>query len=394
MSRNYRNRRVVVVALTVILAMAGSGPAAAQPLASQEQALAFRSPALPVLQQDIDALLAEIAPLHPVDWSLRVRPSVLYREYLEGKPDVSVTPRASVILQLRFSEKPVATVRRLLKLERAFAAHARAERNGVRSALLAHGELLLQQQATETAEASLADLRTAAGLSAGVQLQLDSATLAQRQAQHALGLAQADAQEHGLASEAVYASLRFRLPAATGLEPASTSAGRILELKVLEAEALLEQAGKLDFLSDLRIGTSYRTASADLDLEGGWLAGRPGLRLALTAPGGRERFEVRASVELIVDQKTSGLSNLKEGLADAQAELQRHPQQFEREAAAARAEAVFAEESLRLAEIAFSLAETERQQAQLSTRMWRAWLTYVRRTAELLELMEADWELR
>lgn len=364
---------------------------------TQEQALAFQSPALPAARQTIDALIAELDPLQPVDWSLRIRPSALYREYLEGKPNASVTPRATVILQLRFSEKPVAAVRRLLKLERALAAYDRAERTGIRSALLAHGELLLQQQAAEQAEIALAGLqasRNPASASAAEQLQLDTALLTLQQTQHALNLARVNASEHGLSSEAVYASLRFRLPDPALLDPDTASANRILELQVLEAETLLEQAVTLDPVSDLRVGASYRNSSADLDFEGGWLAGRPGMRLALATPGGRERFEVRASIELVIDQKLGGLSDLQHDIASARAELLDFPQRHELEVAAAHADAVFAEESLRLAEAALSLAKTQRQHAQLSTRVWRAWLVYVRRTAELLELAGESWEIR
>lgn len=85
---------------------------------------------------------------------------------------------------------------------------------------------------------------------------------------------------------------------------------------------------------------------------------------------------------------------MQDDISAARAELQSFLQQFAWELAAARADAAFAEESLRLAEVALTLAGTERQEAKLSARVWRAWLTYVRRTAELLELTDESWEVQ
>jgi hypothetical protein len=360
---------------------------------SQRQALAFEAATVETTRQVIDGLLREFEPAQQFDWSVRLRPSVLYREYLDGRPDVLVSPRAGLIVQLRFGEQPVASVRRLIRLERAFAAHARAGRMGIRSALLAHGELLLQQDAAAKALAALELLEQGdADDSETGRLRLAAAELAWRQASHALEQARTDALAHGLASGASYESLRFVLPPADSPAAEDTSGWRILQLQAAEARALVQQATTRDPLNDLRVGAGYRTSGLDLDLEGGLLAGRPGLRFAATTPGGRERFEVRASLELLLDQKVAGIAGLQAAVADAEAALLAYPREFRLGVEAARAEALFAAEALQLVETELALADSERAAAQLRVRKWRAWLTYVRRTADLLEVTGADWQ--
>jgi hypothetical protein len=361
---------------------------------TQRQALAFEAPALEETRRTIERLLHESGPEQQLDWSVRLRPSLLYREYLEGRPDVLISPRAGLIVQLRFGEKPLASVRHLIRLERAFAAHVRAGQAGIRSALLAHGELLLQQDSEEAARQALELLQQGGGTDETATLRLAAAELALQQAQHALGQARAAALRHGLGSEARYESLRFVLPEPDSVAPDETPAGRILQLQLQEAETILLQTASLDPLNDLRVGAGYRNEGLDLDLEGGLLAGRPGLRFAATAPGGRERFEVRVSLELLLDQKLAGLKGLGEDIAAAEAALLRFPQEFLEDVRAAHAAALFAAEALRLAEAELALADTDRAVAQLRTRTWRAWLTYVRRTAELLDLTGADWQLQ
>jgi hypothetical protein len=364
-------------------------------VSSQRQALAFEDPALLATRQVIDTLLHELEPGQQLDWSVRLRPSVLYREYLDGRPDVLVSPRAGVIIYLRYGEKPVAAVRQQLRLERAFAAHERAARLGIRSALLAHAELLLHQDAAENARLALDALpQPGDPADAAASLRLAAGELALQQAVHALALARTGAREHGLMAAADYEPLRFVLPDYATVAAEDTPAWRILQLQVAEAEALLLQATSIDPLADLRIGIGYRNQQVELDLEGGMLGTRPGLRFAATAPGGRERFEVRMSTEILVDQKIGELRDLEQDLANAQAALARFGQDFATELSTARQEALFAAEALRLTEAELALAATPRAVSQSRTRVWRAWITYVRRVADLLEVTGGDWQLQ
>lgn len=361
----------------------------AQPEAdtSQRPLLDFRPAGLEASSAAIHTLISQGDPLSLMDWSLTVRPSLLYREYLEGRRDLQLNHRVSAILQVRFGERPLDTAQRAVRLERAIAAHETAIIRGVRDALLSHADLLLAQGAFQAASGG--------------------PDLAFRQAEHALQQAQAAAGS----DSATYESLRFVFPA---LDVSTHPDYRLQRLRVGEAEARLLQAGPASILRDLRLGGAWRNRGLDVDLETGLLAGRPGVRLAAVTPGGRDRIEVRLSAEFVFESgdRTAQLhADLEAALAEVEAVAASLLQQAE----LALVDAGFAEEELGLAEDELAaardvltelqvqqamvdpetdLSRAEREVARLQTRMYRAWITYVRRVADLLAATGGSWEWR
>ncbi len=388
--------------------------AAAQPAASQEGLLDFDSGRADTALAVEQALRAG-DPWEQLSWTFTLRPSVLYRQYLDERGGDVFNPRLSATLQLRFGEKPVDSVRRAMKLERALLAHARAGRLEVRDALLAHAELLLAQDARQQAELELHTLDAAA-----TALERQEAELALDSAEADLRAAQAAAAEFGLTGPARFEQLRFGLP----VEPriSELPAYRLQQLEVAEAEARYLAAGTASVLRDFRLGAAVRNEAVDFDLEVGLLAGRPGLRLGTIHPGGRARMEVRVSAEIAIGDGLADLPHLAAETERAQLELERlslelradwllalESQQLSeaeldlasaqlQEAEAARQELLVAQAEMaggadekEAERMTAALARADREVQRLQTRVYRAWITYVRRHFEVLEASEADW---
>ncbi|HLR47117.1 MAG TPA: hypothetical protein VK092_08150, partial [Deinococcales bacterium] len=277
--------RVRALPAAVLFALAAAVPA----FAAQDQAelLSFSS-GREVTLRAVEQALREADPREQLDWTFTVRPSLLHRRYLDERGGELVRPRVSATLQIRFGEKPLDAVRREARLERALRAHDRAGRLEVRSALLAHAELLLAQDAFRTAREALDDLPADASA-----LERTSKELTLNKAEAALSSARREAAGYGVSGEAVWRSLRFAAPPVPDI--AELSAHRLQELAVAEAEVRLLQAGGAGIVKDFRLGLGWRTDSTELDLETGLMAGRPGLRLGSIHPGGRERLEFRLS---------------------------------------------------------------------------------------------------
>src|SRR5690625_887027 len=182
----------------------------------------------------VEQAVREAEPLEQLDCTFTLRPSVLYRRYLDERGGDLTNPRLSATLQVRFGEKPLDAVRRAARLERALRAHDRAGRLQVRDAFLAHAELLLAQEAAEAASEALAALAPDAE-----QLERHSADISHSRARTGLERARSAAANFDFHGDATYAPLRFaspELPPAAGL-----SAWRLQELNVREAEVRLHE---------------------------------------------------------------------------------------------------------------------------------------------------------
>lgn len=417
-----RSALLLVVVLLLVAHGTSTVRSATPPAGSQATALDWRGPALEATASAIDEVIREGDPWELLDWTLTIRPSLLYRQYLEGNPDIVVNPRVSAILQVRFGEKPLDAVRRAIKLERALAAHDQALRRGICDALLAHADLLLAQQAHATALAAVETAVFTDGAASPAQ------DLALRQAEHALTEARVTAASLGLPADAHYEPLRFVVPGPPDVT--ELSAWRVQQLRVAEAEARAMQAGGASMLRDFRLGTAWRNRAIDLDLEAGLLAGRPGFRFGAVQPGGRERFEVRLSAEIVFSDDLADAPQLRQAVLAEREELAALAERLLAQEISTRIEAGFAEEELALAEadlaealaahlelvvlfntatlpgnteplsereltrLEADLARAEREVARLQTRVYRAWITYVRRTFDHLEAAGAAWEWR
>lgn len=380
-------------------------------------ALAFDS-GQPDTARALEAVIKEGDPWEQLDWTFTLRPSVLYRTYLDERGGEMFSPRLSTTLQIRFGERPLDTVRRAARLERALRAHDRARRLESRNALLAFAELLLAQDAYMAAARALRDL---AGDATAAQRQ--AAELAFRTEDADLQAARRDAADYGMRGVAQYESLRFSVPAAPLVT--ELSAYRLQQLALAEAETRFLEAGGAGMVRDFRLGLGYRTEGFEVDLETGYMAGRPGLRLGTIHPGGRARMEVRVSAEIAIGDSIFELPRLQENVELAQAELDRLADELWAGWLVASLDASLAEENLDveeafLAEARVALQEAldalallsddaddreltrhqtaveraEREVQRLTTRMYRAWITYVRRHHDMLEAAEAEWAVR
>lgn len=380
-------------------------------------ALAFDS-GQPETARALQQAISEGDPWQQLDWTFTMRPSVLYRQYLDERGGDLFSPRLSTTLQVRFGERPLDTVRRAIRLERALRAHDRARRLETRNALLAFAELVLAQDAHTAAVSALAAL--APDVSPANR---QSAELEVRTKEAALESARRDATLFGLSGLAAFEALRFKLPDAPRIS--QLSAYRLQELALAEAETRFLEAGGAGVLRDFRLGIGYRTSGIDLDLETGLLAGRPGLRLGTIHPGGRARMEVRVSAELAIGDSLADLPVLQEDVELAAEELSRLSEQLWADWLVALRDAELAEEALAVEEaflVEAQAALTEATEAllllpadaeerevtrfttaveragrevqRLTTRVHRAWITYVRRHHDLLEAGEGGWEVR
>ena len=261
--------------------------AAQEQTISPAQALAFDS-GQPITARALEQAVREGDPWEQLDWTFTLRPSLLYRQYLDERGGDDLSPRLSSTLQVRFSETPLQAVQRAGRLERALRAHDRAKRLEKRDALLAFAELLLAQDAFTLAAASLNNLAPDAS-----QLERQGAELALRIEEAGLNAARLAAAKFGMYGTAQYHPIRFVVPAAPRVR--NLSDYRAQELVLAEAETRYLAAGGAGVLRDFRLGVGYRTDGMEVDFEAGLMAGRPGLRLGTIHPGGRARMDVRVS---------------------------------------------------------------------------------------------------
>lgn len=402
--------------LAVLAGWLLSTAAAAQQF-GPDAALAFQS-GQPETARALEQAIRAGDPWELLDWTFTLRPSVLYRQYLDERGGDLLNPRLSTTLQVRFGERPLDTVRRATRLERALRAHDRALRLETRNALLAFGELLIAQDAYRAAALGVQELDPEATSTAR-----QAAELNLRNAETSLQAARREASAFGLHGEAVYGSLRFRIPESPRVT--DLSAYRLQELALAEAETRFVEAGGRSILRDLRLGVGYRTDGIQVDLEAGLLAGRSGLRLGTIHPGGRARMEVRVSAELAIGGGIRDLPTLLEDVQLTGAELDRLGDELWADWLAAALDAELAEEALNLEEAFLAEAElalleaqeslrslpataderevarqqtsverAEREVQRLTTRVQRAWISYVRRQHDLLEAAEGRWAAR
>lgn len=390
--------------------------AAQEQTISPAQALAFDS-GQPITARALEQAVREGDPWEQLDWTFTLRPSLLYRQYLDERGGDDLSPRLSSTLQVRFSETPLQAVQRAGRLERALRAHDRAKRLEKRDALLAFAELLLAQDAFTLAAASLNNLAPDAS-----QLERQGAELDLRIEEAGLNAARLAAAKFGMYGTAQYHPIRFVVPAAPRVR--NLSDYRAQELVLAEAETRYLAAGGAGVLRDFRLGVGYRTDGMEVDFEAGLMAGRPGLRLGTIHPGGRARMDVRVSAELATGDSLRELPRLKSEVEIAQADLDYLADELWARWLAASLEAEFAESTLTyeealleeanesLAAVSSALASlpddaenerrplevtkgrAEREVQRLSTRVYRAWSTYVRRHHDMLEAAGATWSQR
>lgn len=380
-------------------------------------ALEFHSGS-PETTRAVAQALREGDPWEQLDWTFTLRPSVLYRQYLDDRGGTTFNPRISSTLQVRFGETPLESVRRATRLERALRNHDRAVRLETRNGLLAFAELLIAQDAYSNAAIALRQVSPDA-TTADVQ----ASELNVRGTEADLQAAQREAAVYGLRGDAYFEALRFQAPQPPRVTELSVY--RLQELALAEAETRYIAAGGAGILKDFRLGLGYRNDQMEIDLETGLLAGRPGVRLGTIHPGGRSRMDVRISAELAVGDAIHDRPQLREEVELAADELARLAEELWASWLSASFEADLTEAALDV-ELEFlyeaTLASNEalmalttlptdaddrekvrqegvveranRDVQRLSTRVFRAWITYVRRHHDMLESAEAGWAIR
>ena len=361
-------------------------------------ALEWRSPELPALLQEASLLEAESVGGQQPGFEARVDPLVRFRDYPRDGGPGEWSGRLGISASIDFGEPADGIARLRQSLEQARRRVFLAELDGVSSALLAHGDLLVAQLDVREASAELAEARgdlsaalqepvvEAAALKA-VRFEVQEAELEHREALQELQEARSEARAHGLEGEAVYERLRFVLPTMS-VHPGRLHQYRMLELELLEARSELVAArrGNLD---DLRLRTGYRTRSAAVDVEGGLLNGAPGILIGIDMPGGVERWEVELSAQIVLEDDSREVERLELAVEQLRADLQAFPERFQEELGRGLAWAQLAEEGLDLAE-----RELELRGESARDDLHRAWLAYLRSVADVLELTGEAWAVR
>jgi hypothetical protein len=408
---------------TILICTATAFPAWASAQSVQADALGFLPPGLEGAVWEVEQLEAESSAWGQIDYSARLGPVVRYRHYPGEEDGDSLSARFGLLSRIDFGDPPATLARSLQALERARDQLATMQRVGTRAALVAHGNLLLAQEAEARAGREFQEAEGELGEASGGQdlaeLELEArlADLDYRRAAQDLNVARREAVAHGLASTAAYEPLRFVLP--RSVDPRSTHDYRMLELALLEAQAEVDEERRRP-LDDLRLRAAYRTRGAQLDVTGGIINGTPGATLGLSVPGGLERWEIELSAQLLLDDSWTGLESLERAVSDARAGLDAYIAQFEVEFSEALVSTHLAEEAVTLAEEVVALAENaaalaeeeaarsnqagraqaasvRRAREDLATRqsrLYRTWLAYVRSTEALLELTDGQLHAR
>ncbi|MEX2536038.1 MAG: hypothetical protein WD273_10635 [Trueperaceae bacterium] len=366
---------------------------------SQSQAAALdlplngpRDPALELAHRDVERLQSAVTPWGQVDYSARLNPVFRYRDYAGDGSAGSWTGRLGLSGGIDFVDPPATHARALQSLERARQRSAVMELDRVTDALLAHANLLIEQQQELAARLELQEVAAPVeSQEAQGDLELRMAALDYRIALHDLENAQAVVLAHGLSAIAHYEPLRFRLPRVDATSFRDTHGYRMLELALLEAEAELAQARRAP-LDDLRLRTSYRNRSMQVDVEGGLVNGTPGATFGFDLPGGVERWEVHVSAQLVLDDTLLQLPRLGQAVEAARTELLAYPQRYSQESDYALTTAAMAKEALDLAEEELVAEGKCVATPAVRTRVYRAWIAYVRAVAAVLELTAGEWE--
>lgn len=416
-------------------------------------ALSRRHPDLAAAELEVARLEAGLTPWGQIDYSARLGPVLRYRDYPGDGREGDWTSRFSLSTRIDFAPRPSTRARALQDLERTRRQLLLLELTGIEDALLAHAHLLIAQEQESQALTRLAagepNDADSAGNSSGnagsapsvdaepsratpahetslqsrqEQLGPRKARLELSEARQILLRAQEAALAHGLPARVVYEPLRFLLPGRELPHPeAAASHGyRMLELKLIEAEAELAELLRRP-LDDLRLRGAYRNRSGSLDMETGMINGRPAMTLGLDLPGGPERWELQLSVQLLVEPSARETLRLEAETERARRELLAFADEFEQAFRHALTEAELSEEALAIAEEGLSLAVELRRQAQETLagkeqspvtiaerdrraleramrdessariRLYRAWIAYVRKVGDLLELGGARW---
>jgi hypothetical protein len=371
----------------------------------------------------VERLEAESSAWGQIDYSARLGPVVRYRHYPGEEDADSLSARFGLLSRIDFGDPPATRARSLQALDRARDQLATMQRAGKRAALLAHGNLLLAQEAEARAGRELQEAEEKLGEASGNQdlaeLELEArlADLAYRRAAQDLTVARREAVAHGLAGTATYEPLRFVLQ--QSVDPRTTHDYRMLALALLEAQAEVDEQRRRP-LDDLRLRAAYRARGAQLDVTGGIINGTPGATFSLSVPGGLERWEIELSAQLLLEDSWTGLTSLERAASEARAALDAYATVLEVEFSEALLSAQLAEEAVILAEEVVDLAENaailaeeeavrsnEAGRAQLASvsraredvvtrraRLYRSWLAYVRSTMALLELTDGQWQTR
>lgn len=402
-----------ILATALLIGTAGAEGTSLDPA----EAFAFDS-GQPVTARALEQALRDGNPWEQLDWTFTLRPSVLYRQYLDERGGTTFNPRLSSTLQVRFGESPLDAVRRAGRLERALRAHDRARRLETRNALLAFGELLIAQDSYYAASLALQELPPEATGRERQSVELDY-----RIERADLDAARLDAASYGMHGTAVYRSLRFQVPPAPSISDLSDY--RLQELVLAEAETRLLAAGGSGVLKDLRLGVGYRTDGVEVSLETGYMSGRPGLRLGTIHPGGRARMDLRVSAELAIGDGLRELPRLREDVEIASSDLEYLDEEMWAEWLAASLDAELAEETLDYEEailqeeklaletaradlaslphdaeerdrarLQTAVFRAEREVLRLTTRVNRAWIAHIRRHHDMLEAAGALWAIR
>jgi hypothetical protein len=434
-----KRRAVLVLAgaigMLVAPAAAHADESAAPPAALAEAglpaaALRWIPPELATARRKVERLEEELGPWRQLDYSARLRPLLRYRDYPGDGKTGDLLGRFGVSASVALAPAPATRVRALQELERARQTLRLLSLHGLEDALLAHAYLLLAQERDDKARRELLQARSllreelsrheggpAPALTEPLELRTTrlaerKAALEHRSAQADLANAREQARKFGLAAEASYRRLRFVL-AGERAGPAATHAHRMAVLELLEAEAELMEA-EMAPLDDLRLRAAYRGRGAELDVQGGMVNGRPGATLGLNVPGGPERWEFQLSAELVLDDRWSDLPRLEEEVTAAREEVASFEERFRLELERSAALAAMAEEALDLAEEEVALKEealaelletsgsrpqrglvkAERDLSSARVRLYRAWIAYIRKAADLMELSGAHWQAR
>lgn len=412
--RDRKRRQVppVVAALPGLLAVAMillATPRAFAQWTPLEAALEWQDPEIARLRGRLAVLEAELHPWGAFDYSARLRPLLRYRDYPGDGKDGDLSARISVSGSLDFTDPPATRARTMKSREQLRRKMFLLRTRGVRDALLAHAAFLIASEEEARAKIRLQPFEGDADEgSSHLAPERRRASLDHRRAERALELARVEAAAFGIASPAPYRSLRFVLPtfpsrvhddASSAVASAADRPSherRMLELALLEAEAELreEQARVVD---DLRVGAAYRSRGLEVEVEGGIVNGGPGAAFRVDFPGGRERWELTIHAELVLDDSAARLAELEEAVRLARGDLALFAAEHAIALADAHASASLAEEGLALAEEQTAVAEIAgnvRAASSARLRMYRAWIDYLRRVQELLELTDESWQLR
>jgi len=341
---------------------------------SPEDALAYRSPELEVVQQRLLGARSELSFWEDLSYGATLKPSASYSDTfgddLDAQLQTDLSAGADLNYRYRGSEV-LERVERVLRLEDEL---EDMERGGVGTALLLHAALLAAQLEQRLAEAAFAvaqaDVRAAenqppaddpvlarvhqARLEAS-RLTLEEHRLSLQSAREELQALREEAARYNLRAPATYRALQFALPVRRAEQ---TAAYRLLELEVQQAGARLAEA-PLDPFNALQLGAEYTAPDFGAKASVGIFKTEPGATLGVSYPGGEEGWELSLSAEIVLDENTQEtFGDAEQELKEAEAALSAFVRSFPEELEAARAGVEAAWRSVALAERRLRLDES------------------------------------